>query len=168
MSIDYNRVIEELESTRCSNCDIGRVINILAKMAGAEYAAKHKPEPESKSKPGPKPKPEPKPKPAVVATGATERWCKDCQKVKPLVEFTKSKTSRGGYTNVCKDCTRLRALKWRKDVKSGKRVVNKHGVKEYGGRDPIDPIDEIEQSTKSLRDPAIEAMLEGKQKLGGR
>jgi hypothetical protein len=61
------------------------------------------------------------------------RLCKKCNIEKNLDEMIKSKTSKGGYANLCKDCNRLKTKKYREDNKDHHDKY----IKEYYNRPDI-------------------------------
>jgi hypothetical protein len=46
-----------------------------------------------------------------------KRFCKKCELEKNLGEMVKSKNSKGGYANLCKECNRLKSKKYRENNK---------------------------------------------------
>lgn len=44
-----------------------------------------------------------------------EKKCPTCNQIKPLTEFVKDKTIKGGYGGYCKPCKKLKQSKWRSD-----------------------------------------------------
>jgi hypothetical protein len=59
-----------------------------------------------------------------------KKICKKCELEKNLDEMIKSKTSKGGYASLCKDCNRLKSKKYRENNKD---YYDKY-IKEYYNR----------------------------------
>jgi hypothetical protein len=59
--------------------------------------------------------------------------CKKCELEKNLDEMIKSKKSKGGYANLCKDCNRLKSKKYREDNKD----YHDKYIKEYYNRTEV-------------------------------
>jgi hypothetical protein len=62
-----------------------------------------------------------------------KRLCKKCELEKNLDEMMKSKNSKDGYANLCKDCNRLKSKKYREDNKD----YHDKYIKEYYNRPEV-------------------------------
>ena len=62
-----------------------------------------------------------------------KRLCKKCELEKNLDEMMKSKNSKDGYANLCKDCNRLKLKKYREDNKD----YHDKYIKEYYNRPEV-------------------------------
>lgn len=40
------------------------------------------------------------------------KYCYDCKEIKPVIEFSKNKSTKDGFTSECKECAKKRIMRW--------------------------------------------------------
>ena len=159
---DSKSVIEVLKRECCGKCAVFKALRILEEAVVAEANSERPDEPESVYEYPKKPEPvaaiTSKVRPVVIKQTpvktryvSLEKTCKKCNTIKPLTEFPANSGCRDGYTNECKVCTRERVRKAQHKSSGTSKSVKTSGLS----------IDSIEQMTHSIRDPKMEAALNG-------